>query len=686
MMEPGGLDRVLAQLRHWRMEQDGAGILWLTLDRAESGVNALSAEVLAELEQLLPVLAALPAKGLVLRSGKAGGFIAGADVTEFGALGGAAEALAHIRRGQEVFRQLEGLPMPTVAMIHGFCLGGGLELALACRHRVASDDPGTRLGLPEVKLGIHPGFGGTVRLTRLLGPAPAMDLMLSGRTVSARSARKLGLVEAVVPERHLVRAATGALLRAKPAGRPPLAQRLLAAWPLKPLLARYLRRQVAARAVPAHYPAPYALIDLWARAPGPEAMYRAEAESVAQLITGSTARNLVRVFQLQEKLKALGKPGAWTPRCVHVVGGGAMGGDIAAWCALQGLLVTVQDVDAGRLAQVVKRAAELFRKKLRDPREAQAALDRLVPDLTGAGAARAELVIEAIFEDAEAKKALYRSLEPRMQADAILATNTSSIPLEELAGVLARPDRFVGLHFFNPVSKMQLVEVVTMPGRRSETARDTVARATAFVGAIRRLPLPVKSSPGFLVNRILMPYLMEALTLVGEGVAPADIDRAALAFGMPMGPVLLADTVGLDICLSVARILGAHHGGAVPARLVEMVAAGHLGRKTGQGFYRFRAGKPVVPGGPAPQPGGEIEQRLMMRLVNEAVACRREQVTLDDDLLDAGVIFGTGFAPFRGGPLNHNRQEGISAQERLLKALEQAHGSRFSPDPGWSSL
>jgi len=686
MMEPGGLDGVLAKLRHWRMEPDGAGLLWLTLDRADSGVNSLSAEVLTELEQVLLGLAEAPARGLVLRSGKAGGFIAGADISEFGALGSSAEALAHIRRGQEVFRQLEALPMPTVAMIHGFCLGGGLELALACRHRVASDAPGTRLGLPEVKLGIHPGFGGSVRLTRLLGPAPAMDLMLSGRTVSAGGARKLGLVDAVVPERHLARAAAGAILRDKPAARPPMVQRLLAAWPLKPLLARFLRRQVAARAIPAHYPAPTALIDLWARSGDPEAMYRAEAESVAQLITGSTARNLVRVFQLQEKLKALGKQGAPAPRCVHVVGGGAMGGDIAAWCALQGMLVTVQDVDPGRLAKVVKRAADLFRKKLRDPREAQAALDRLVPDLAGAGAARADLVIEAIFEDAEAKKALYRTLEPRMRPDAILASNTSSISLEELAVVLVRPDRFVGLHFFNPVSKMQLVEVVAMPGRASDTARDTVARATAFVGAIRRLPLPVKSSPGFLVNRILMPYLMEALILVGEGVAPAEIDRAALGFGMPMGPVLLADTVGLDICLSVARILGAHYGGVVPARLEELVAAGHLGRKSGQGFYRFRGGKPVIPKGRAPRPGGEIEQRLMMRLVNEAVACRREQVTLDDDLLDAGVIFGTGFAPFRGGPLNHNRQEGISAQERLMLALEQAHGGRFSPDPGWASL
>jgi 3-hydroxyacyl-CoA dehydrogenase/enoyl-CoA hydratase/3-hydroxybutyryl-CoA epimerase len=668
--------------RHWRLDQDEAGVLWLTLDRAESTVNALSAEVLEELERLLPAIARRQASGLVLRSGKPGGFIAGADITEFGELTSSAQALEHIRRGQEVFRQLELLPMPTVAMIHGYCLGGGLELALACRRRVASDDPGTRLGLPEVKLGIHPGFGGSVRLTRLLGPAPAMDLMLSGRTVPAKAARRLGLVDAVTPERHLAKAAVAALGR-KGARRPSLLRRLPAAWPLKPALAWYLRRKVRDRAHPEHYPAPYALIDLWARFGGnSEAMYRAEAESVAQLIVGASARNLVRVFQLQERLKGLAGQGVPVPRKVHVVGGGAMGGDIAAWCALQGLLVTVQDVDARRLAKTVGRAGELFRKKLKDPRGVQAALDRLVPDLAGAGAARADLVIEVIFEDPDAKRALYRDLEPRMRRDAILATNTSSIPLEQLAAGLARPERFLGLHFFNPVARMLLVEVVTMPA----ADQGAVDRATAFVGAIKRLPLPVKSSPGFLVNRILMPYLMEALTLAGEGVDPAEIDRVAVRFGMPMGPVLLADIVGLDICLSVGRILAAHFGGAVPSRLEQMVAAGHLGKKTGQGFYRFRVGRPLVPRGPEPRPGSEIEQRLMLRLLNEAVACLRERVVADADLLDAGVVFGTGFAPFRGGPLQHNRQEGITRQEEQLRTLEDHFGARFAPDPGWSSL
>lgn len=669
--------------RHWRLEQDEDQLLWLTLDRADSNANTLSSAVMEELEAVLEGLAGRTAKGLVLRSGKANGFIAGADISEFGNLQGATEAMAHIERGQGVLARLERLPMPTVAMVHGFCLGGGLELALACQYRVASDAPETKLGLPEVNLGIHPGFGGTVRLTRLLGPAAAMDLMLSGRSVAAKSARKLGLVDAVVPERHLARAAKAALLRPKAPHRPGFLQRLPGLGPLRSVLGWFLRKKVAERASKEHYPAPYALIDLWVAAGGDAgAMYQAEARSVARLITGSTAQNLVRVFRLQERLKGLARKSDHTPRFVHVVGGGAMGGDIAAWCALQGMQVTVQDVDPGRLANVVKRAGVLFKKKLRQPRLVEAALDRLTPDLTGTGAARADVVIEAIFEDAAAKMALYRSLEPRMKPDAILATNTSSIPLEELAVAVARPERFVGLHFFNPVPKMLLVEVVTMAGN----APEAVDRATAFVGAIHRLPLPVKSSPGFLVNRILMPYLMEAVTLEGEGVSAAEIDRAAVAFGMPMGPVLLADTVGLEICLSVARILSSHFGGTVPKRLEELVAAGHFGKKTGRGFYEYRNGKPVLPAAPKLPPDGVVAQRLMLRLVNEAVACLREQVTLDGDLLDAGVIFGTGFAPFRGGPLHYSRQEGVTKLEQELQSLEERFGPRYKADPGWTSL
>src|SRR5512133_718990 len=570
--------------RHWNSQQDLAGVVHLTLDRAGSSTNSLSSEVLDELDQLLTGLERTPPRALVIRSGKRSGFIAGADINEFTAISTVEEALQLIRRGQQILARIEALPLPTVALIHGVCLGGGLELALACRYRIASDDPGTRLGFPEVLLGIHPGFGGTLRSIRQAGPLAALDMMLSGRTLAARQARRIGLLDYVVPERQLENALRG-LLSAPPRPRAlPLRERLAALPAVRRIVAHLLRRSVAKKADPRHYPAPYALIDLWQGFGSDEAAnYATEAQSVARLITGSSSRNLVRVFQLQERLKTQGKTDNEPPRTVHVVGGGVMGGDIAVWCALQGLQVTIYDLDLTRLGQVVKRGYELFGRILKERRAVEAAMDRLLPDPDGHGAARADVVIEAIFEDVEAKQELFRWLEPHMRPDAILASNTSSIPLEELADCLARPERLVGLHFFTPVAKMQLVEVVAM----AHSDPTALARAAALVLAIKKLPLPVRSSPGFLVNRVLMPYLLEAVTLVEEGMSPGVIDRAATDFGMPMGRVRLADTVGLDICLSVARIFARHYKTAVPARLEQLVASGHLGRKSGRGFYEY---------------------------------------------------------------------------------------------------
>jgi 3-hydroxyacyl-CoA dehydrogenase / enoyl-CoA hydratase / 3-hydroxybutyryl-CoA epimerase len=669
--------------RHWRCEHDQAGAVHLVLDRADSSTNSLSREVLDELDLLLSGLEGTTARAVVIRSGKRSGFIAGADVHEFTAISTVEEALLLIRRGQAILARIEALPVPTIALIHGFCLGGGLELALACRYRIVSDDPGTRVGFPEIMLGIHPGFGGTLRSIRLVGPLAALEMMLTGRTLTARQALKIGLVDYVVPERHLENALQG-LLAGPPADRRLSLRERLAALPVaRPVVAHFLRRSVSGKADPRHYPAPYALIDLWLGfGRNQAANYAAEAESVARLITGDSARNLVRVFLLQERLKAQGKVDGDRPRAIHVVGGGVMGGDIAIWCALQGLSVTIQDIDTERLGQVVKRGQLLFIKVLKERRAVEAALDRLVPDPAGHGAARADLVIEAIFEDADAKRELYRQLEPRMRPDAILASNTSSIPLEELAGCLSRPERLVGLHFFNPVAKMQLVEVVAM----TTSSATALARAAALVLAIKRLPLPVRSSPGFLVNRILMPYLLEAVTLVEEGVAPSLIDRAATDFGMPMGPIRLADSVGLDICLSVARIFARHYNTEVPARLEQLVAEGHLGRKSGRGFYeygRHRGSKATAGSSPPP---AEINDRIMLRLLNEAVASWREQVVADADLLDGGVIFGSGFAPFRGGPMQHIRDVGPRELLVTLLALEQRYGSRFTPDPGWQEL
>ncbi|HID48639.1 MAG TPA: crotonase, partial [Chromatiales bacterium] len=580
--------------------------------------------------------------------------------------------------------RLESLPCPTVAVLTGFTLGGGLELALACNYRVADNDPATRLGLPEVKLGIHPGFGGTVRCLERIGVLKGMDMMLSGRALSARAAKKIGLVDYAVPRRHLLNAARACVKKPPAQKGPPVWNTLLNHKQVRPWLAKLFSRKVAERASRAHYPAPYALIDLWVHHWGDrDTMLREEAASVARLLTGKTAQNLVRVFLLQEQLKNLGRMPEYAPRHVHVIGGGVMGGDIAAWCAMQGFNVTIQDMKAETLGRVIRRAHDLYRKKLRHRRAITATLDRLMPDLAGDGLVKADIVIEAIFEDAEVKRQLFRDIEPRLKPEALIATNTSSIPLEELSGALENPERLVGLHFFNPVARMPLVEIVH--GR--QTSEETRNRASAFTRKISRLPLPVTSSPGFLVNRVLMPYLMEAVVLAEEGVPLKVIDDAATEFGMPMGPIELADTVGLDICLKVAEILSQHMGGEVPAILRDKVRQKKLGKKSGAGFYTFRKGKPVKP---APDkhytPATDLQDRLIMRMLNEVVACLRDEVVENGDLADAGIIFGTGFAPFRGGPVHYIQDRGPQQLKKLLENLMHAHGDRFKPDQAWSRL
>lgn len=674
-----------ASLKHWRIETDARRIVWLALDKLEAGANVLSREVLEELQRVIDALVLDQPQGLVIYSAKANGFIAGADVKEFTVLKNYDEAAELIHRGQSIMDALEQIPFPTVAMIHGFCLGGGLELALACRYRVAEDDPRTRLGLPEVKLGIHPGFGGTVRLPPLIGAPAAMDLILTGRTVEPRAAQRMGLIDYAVPARHLRRAAETLVIEHPRPHRPGLVQRMTNHSLVRPMLASNMRKKVAEKAPPQHYPAPYAVIDLWAEYMGDRVrMMQEEARSVARLVTGDSSRNLVRVFFLQERLKSLGRGADFTPKRVHVIGAGVMGGDIAAWCALRGLQVTVQDRNPEALGRVMKRAYGLYKKKLKQPRLVQATMDRLLPDVHGSGLSRADVVIEAIFEDVKAKQGLYREIEPVIRPDALLATNTSSIPLETLSLALMRPERLVGVHFFNPVSQMQLVEVVA-----SDTTSPAVARqAAAFVRYIDRLPLPVRSSPGFLVNRVLMPYLLEAVALEAEGVPAVVIDHAATDFGMPMGPILLADTVGLDICLSVAEILSQQLGrGPVPPRLRELVAAGRLGKKSGKGFYTYQGDKPVlVKPDKGYRPPPDITDRLMFRYFNEAMACLREGVVADADLLDAGMIFGTGFAPFRGGPLHFAEHTGGATVRRRLEELNRQHGERFVPDAGWPFL
>jgi len=669
--------------QHWKTETDDDGIVWLCLDKADARANVLSSEVLIELNDIVEQLEQQKPKGLVLYSGKPGSFVMGADINEFTSIDTPERAYELTRLGQKMFDRVEDLPFPTVAAINGVCMGGGLELAMAFDYRIGPDSDERIIGLPEVKLGLHPGFGGTVRAVQLAGVRAAMPIMLTGNPVDSRKALKIGLIDRIAGDDDWRDVARKLIRTTPPRRRAPLLDRLLNLAPLRPLVRNMLLEQVRGKARKEHYPAPYAMIDLWAaEGASPKTGYEAEARSFGQMMCTSTSRNLVRVFFLQSKLKSQGNKTDKKIEHVHVVGAGVMGGDIAAWCALRGHTVTLQDREQQYIDPAMERAAKLYARKVRDENKRAATAKRLQADVEGTGVARADLVIEAIYENLEAKQALYKNLQEKMKPGALLATNTSSIRLEELRTVLREPQRFIGLHFFNPVAMLPLVEVI----RCDDTEQEALDIGFAFTKGIGKFPLECASSPGFVVNRILAPYMGEAMMLAQQGVALREIDNAAVAFGMPMGPVELADSVGLDVALHVSRVLGDAINRPVPDSLVKMVDDGLLGRKSGQGFYRWEDGKAVKPAADDSDVPADIQDRLILPMVNEAVACLSEGVVTDADLLDAGVIFGTGFAPFRGGPLNYARERGIDEVLSTLRTLADRHGDRFTPHSGWSDL
>lgn len=641
---------------HIQINTDENNITWLALNLKNASTNVLDPEIIQEISAATTEIKNSNAKGLIIYSSKSSGFIAGADVKGFQGITDSEEdrelALSFIKMGQDACQKIESLPIPTLAMVKGFCMGGGLELALACDYIVADDSPSTKFSLPEIKLGIHPGFGGTVRSIRRVGVLNAMPLMLTGKNVLSRQAKKLGLIDACTPRRQLETTAIRIVLDKPKKQTPKKSQQLLEASPLRKIVASQMRKQVSSKAKQEHYPAPYALINIWEmHGSKSNDMFEAEAESVATLVATDTAQNLVRVFFLQNQLKASGDKSLFTPKHVHVIGGGVMGGDIATWCSMQGLHVTIQDTNSEALGQVVGRANTAFKKRYRKDRiRIRDAQDNLVPDIHGHGIAKADVIIEAIYENLEAKQALFKDIEKRARPGAILATNTSSIELNEIAQVMQQADRLVGLHFFNPVIKMPLVEIIYTP---EQTNPDVIRHAQCFSSHINKLPLAVKSSPGFLVNRILMPYILEAVIANQEGIPVSVIDKACTDYGMPMGPLELADTVGLDICLHVGKIVADTVGVNIPNALDSSVASENLGKKTGKGFYLWKKGKKVNES--KENWDGDIQQlqdRLIGKYTNEAKRCLHEEIVKNSDLLDAGAIFGTGFAPFKGGPLH----------------------------------
>jgi 3-hydroxyacyl-CoA dehydrogenase/enoyl-CoA hydratase/3-hydroxybutyryl-CoA epimerase len=648
----------LPDLQDWRFSIDFEGIAWAIFDRKGESMNSLGRRPTEELGEIVKAVeeAAMrgEAKGLVLMSGKDSSFIAGADIREFKDFDTEAKIGEVVRQTLELLDRIDRLPVTVVAAIHGYCLGGGLELALACDWRIADREEATRLGFPEVKLGIFPGLNGTVRAIEAAGPVDAMTAMLTGRMLRPAAAKAMGFVDQLVPTRHNLRwAARKAVLQRRRSKGAPWWKRLMLKQPVRSLLAKQMRAKTAEKVREEHYPAPFRLIDLFERyGDDPARMKIAETEMFAPLMASETSRNLRRVFKLSEMLKDEAPKDGFKPRRVHVIGAGTMGGDIAAWCVVQGMQASLQDLDEAQIKKALSRAKSLFKRHLRTPLAIDAAVARLIADPEGKHVKHADVVIEAIVEKLDVKQGLFENLEKQAKRGAVLATNTSSLRLEDIARRLSDPGRLVGLHFFNPVAQLPLVEVV----RGEQTREEEVRKACAFVTAIGKLPLIVRSVPGFLVNRVLAPYMMEAVRRYQLGEPRDKIDQAALKFGMPMGPLELMDLVGLDIANHVGKELGlAPKDGNVLETLVQQ---GKLGKKAGEGFYVWERGKPKREEAVYDQ--AELERLgrdLVEPLLDEAERALREGIVADADHVDAGVIFGTGFAPFRGGPLHYRRTQ-----------------------------
>jgi 3-hydroxyacyl-CoA dehydrogenase/enoyl-CoA hydratase/3-hydroxybutyryl-CoA epimerase len=640
----------MPETKNWSFHVDVEKLGWLTINTPDSAVNTLSRQAITELEQLVARFEELAQSGelagVILLSGKDSGFIAGADVSEFDAMSDFSVLPEALKRTHALFARIEAMKIPVVAGIHGFCLGGGLELALACHYRIAVNDDKTRIGFPEVNLGIFPGFGGTGRSIRQAGPIDAMQIMLTGRMLRPGAARGLNLVDKLVRHRDMLRwEARKAVLQKRKSSEAGFAKRIMAKGPARSYAAKQMREQARKKARPEHYPAPYALIDLFEKHGDDwRAMIRGEIDAFVPLMGTPTAANLRRVFFASEALKKQGTKGVKFAR-VHVIGAGVMGGDIAAWCALRGMSVTLQDLDMDRIKPALERGKKLFKKRLKKKHEVDAAVLRLEADPAGKGVSRADVIIEAVVEKLEVKQTIFGGLEDKIKPGAILATNTSSIELERIAEKLKQPERLIGLHFFNPVAQLPLVEVI----RSTFNTDAEIGKGAAFALAIGKSPVVVKSAPGFLVNRVLMPYMLGAVERVERGESKELLDAAAVAFGMPMGPIELMDTVGLDVGKSVATELG--HDVPEGSKFDTLIKQGKLGRKSGEGFYKWEDGKAQKGAVPEHKDLAGLGRELVKPLVDMTEVVVAEGVVANDDLADIGVIMGTGFAPFLGGPL-----------------------------------
>lgn len=692
------------------LEHSGDGVAWLVFDRPGSKVNLLDEATMQRLDALLGEIEELArsntVRAVVVRSGKDGSFIAGADVNAIAAVTDPAEAEAKARAGQRLFRRLEQLPVPTIAAVDGICLGGGTELILACTYRLASERPETKIGLPEVQLGIIPGFGGTTRLPRLIGLRAAADVILTGRNADARKAQRIGLIDEAVPTPALYERAE-AVARAFMQGRPPerrdrrdTATKLLeSTMPGRRLLFSQARRQVM-KQTKGHYPAPLAALQVMKDSIGLplDAALDVEARAVGTLVVSDVSKNLIHVFHLMEAAKKASPKGA-TARDVEraaVVGAGVMGGGIAQLLATRGIAVRMKDINNDALSSGLRHARELFdravsRRRLKK-REAHQQMDLIAPTLEYTGFGQVDVVIEAVVERMDVKKQVLADVESRTREGAVLSTNTSSLSVSEMQRSLARPGDFCGMHFFNPVHRMPLVEVI----RGEQSSDDAIATIFALARRLGKTPIIVEDGPGFLVNRILGPYINEAGWLLADGASVEAVDQALTRFGMPMGPLRLLDEVGFD----VSRHAGATLHDAFGERLAPappLIALEHtklLGRKGGKGFYEYENDREkgrndgiyqalgaAVPAERREISATDIRDRTVLIMVNEAARVLEDGIVSGPGDVDLGMITGTGFPPFHGGLLRYADRRGLPAIVQRLEELASKHGTRFTPAP-----
>lgn len=678
----------------FRVEAHPSGIAILWFDDPSRRVNLLDSKSLEALRRVLGVLKTRSAapRALVLASGKKGQFIAGADVAEFDRLEAPSDAEAKARDAQLLFEEYAQLPYPTVAAINGPCLGGGTEFALAFRYRVASDDRAISIGLPEVRLGILPGFGGTQRLPRLVGFTQALSLILTGRTLDPHRARKIGLVDDVLPHERFVERAVAwtesLLANPRPRRRGlPLIQRALPWIPPARAFALGEARKSVLRQMGGHYPAPFEIIRVLGATWGMRIAdgFKVERKSVARLLFTSESKNLRRIFTLGEEAKRLpAASAAHTVASAAVFGAGAMGGEIAYLLSKSDIRVRMRDLKPEPILRSLAHARSLFDRERSRRRmttaEIERAMARIDPALDLSGLRRTDLVLEAVIEDLEVKQALFREVEGEVPEHCVLATNTSSLSVQAMTRGLRRPGRVVGMHFFNPATRMPLVEVI----RTEATDKDALDTVVALVRRLKKTPVLVNDRPGFLVNRVLMPYLGEAVGFVERGHSVAEIDRELRKFGMPLGPLELLDEIGLDVARKVAHVLEEAFGGRIaPIAMIDrLVSGGALGKKSGIGFYRYERGErrgvnPALAASTGTRstaaiPQQEIIDRLIDAMVNEAALALDERVVARPEDVDLAMVYGTGFPPFRGGLLRHADVSGIGViVERLTRRHQE---------------